>query len=171
MNVYERTIPALKNGMTTMQGLLKKAADHPRADALLDTKLADDMHPLAVQVRFLSNQPGEAIAQLTARSFVSRDDNVTTIADAAESISRTKTLLTDIRESEVVPGDHTLALVLPNGMEFSLTADAYVRDWVLPNFYFHLTIAYAILRSEGLDIGKADFLPQMAAYMTKMPGA
>jgi hypothetical protein len=54
-------------------------------------------------------------------------------------------------------------------MQFALTREQYVRDWSLPNFYFHLMTAYALLRSEGLEIGKIDFMPHMMGYMTKGP--
>ena len=61
--------------------------------------------------------------------------------------------------------DRPIAHALPAGMIFDLTADRYARDWTLPQFYFHLMIAYAILRSEGVDLGKVDYVPHMFAYL------
>ena len=75
----------------------------------------------------------------------------------------------EVAEDELIAGDQTIVLDLPNGMEFTLTAEEYIRDYSLPNFQFHLVTAYAILRSEGLEIGKADFLGHMFKYATKMP--
>jgi len=54
---------------------------------------------------------------------------------------------------------------LPNGMIFDLTAEEYARDWTLAQFYFHIMTAYAILRSEGVDLGKADYVPHMLTYL------
>ena len=170
MNLYQQTIPVFRNGLTMLQGLLKKAQAHPKGEGLLNARLADDMHPLAVQIRFVSNQPGEAVARLTDCTFLSRDDNDESFVEARNSLKKTDALLAEIDESEFMERTATLVLDLSNGMEFTMSADQFVRDWALPNFYFHLTAAYAILRSEGLEIGKADFLPQMTQYATKIPG-
>lgn len=58
-----------------------------------------------------------------------------------------------------------IAHALPAGMIFDLTAEQYVRDWALPQFYFHVMTAYAILRSEGVDLGKADYVAHMLPYL------
>lgn len=58
-----------------------------------------------------------------------------------------------------------IAHALPIGMVFDLTAEQYVRDWALPQFYFHVVIAYAILRSDGIELGKADYVTHMFAYL------
>lgn len=170
MTLYDQSIAAYRARLNTMSGLLSKAAAHPKGDALLQARLADDMHPLATQVRFVTNLPGEALPRLTGREFASRDDNETTIAAAQAALEETKALLDSVDASELVAADETLVLDLPNGMQFTMTAEQYVQDWSLPNFYFHLTTAYAILRMEGLDIGKIDFMPHMMPYMTKAPG-
>ena len=61
--------------------------------------------------------------------------------------------------------DGPMALDLPNGMTFDLTAEQFARDWALGQFYFHVTAAYAILRKEGVEIGKADYVPHMFGYL------
>ena len=58
-----------------------------------------------------------------------------------------------------------MALELPNGMAFDMAAEEYVRDWALPQFYFHVVTAYAILRHHGVAIGKGDYVPHMFAYL------
>ena len=170
MEIYDTLIPTFRNGLSVLHRLLAKAQAQPNGDRLLEAKIAEDMHPLAMQIRFLTNHPGEAITRLTDREFTSRDANDANLDDAIASLTGTDALLADIGTDELLDETETLVLNLPNGMEFTMTAAQYARDWVLPNFYFHLTTAYAILRSEGLEIGKADFLPQMAQYATKMPG-
>ena len=170
MTLYQQSIEVYRQGLTMLSGLLTKAEAHPKGNELLGAKLADDMHPLSVQIRFLSNQPGEAAERLTGRKFTSRDEDDASFADAKAVLADMQDYLGSIAESELVAADESLVINLPNGMEFTMTAEQYVRDWSMPNFYFHLTTAYAILRSEGLDIGKADFLPHMFKYATKMPG-
>ena len=58
-----------------------------------------------------------------------------------------------------------IAHALPQGMVFDLTAEQYVRDWALPQFYFHVMTAYAILRAQGVELGKADYVAHMFAYL------
>ena len=58
-----------------------------------------------------------------------------------------------------------IAHTLPAGMVFDLTAEQYARDWALPQFYFHVMIAYAILRAQGVDLGKADYVAHMFPYL------
>ena len=169
MNLYDQSITVYRQGLTMLSGMLVKAAAHEKGDALLEAKLADDMHPLAVQIRFLSNQPGEAAERLTGRRFTSRDENDASLADAQQVLAKMDEYLSSINAEDLGAADNSLVIDLPNGMEFTMTAEQYVRDWSIPNFYFHLTTAYAILRKEGLNLGKADFLPHMMKYATKMP--
>ena len=169
MTLFDQTVPVYRQGLKMLSGLLGKAGEHAAGDGLLNAKLADDMHPLAVQIRFLSNQPGEAMARLTGREFTSRDTDETTLASARSVLASMDGFLAGIDASELCSSDTQHVVDLPNGMQFTLSADEYVRDWSMPNFYFHLTTAYAILRKEGLAIGKADFLPHMGKYFTKTP--
>jgi uncharacterized protein len=69
-----------------------------------------------------------------------------------------------------VPGDSPMELTLPMGMTFDLTRDQFARDWALGQFYFHVMAAYAIFRKEGVDIGKADYVPHMFAFL-RQPAA
>lgn len=170
MNLHDQSIAVFRSRIDTLIALLTKAEAHPQSDALLGARLAEDMHPLSTQVRFVANLPGEALPRLTDRTFTSRDEDETTLAGAKAALAQTAALLDQVEASELkAPGDQ-IVLNLPNGMEFTLTAEQYVRDWSLPNFYFHLTTAYAILRMQGLEIGKVDFMPHMMRYMTKGPG-
>ncbi|MEO1220972.1 MAG: DUF1993 domain-containing protein [Pseudomonadota bacterium] len=171
MNLHEQSIAVYRARLNILTGILTKAESHPKGEALLDARLAEDMHPLATQIRFVSNLPGEALPRLTDRSFVSREEeeNPKTLAEAKAMVAQTAELLDSITADELQAADETIEITLPNGMQFALTREQYVRDWSLPNFYFHLTTAYALLRSEGLEIGKIDFMPHMMAYMTKGP--
>jgi len=170
MTLHDQSIAVYRSRLDTLIGLLAKAEAHPKGDALLEARLAEDMHPLGTQIRFLANSPGEALPRLTDRTFTSRDDSETTLAAAKATVAETAALLDSIEPDELVAPEDSIVLDLPNGMQFTLTAEQYVRDWSLPNFYFHLTTAYAILRVEGLDIGKIDFMPHMMQHMAKGPG-
>ena len=169
MNLYDQSIALYRTRLAMLSGLLAKAEAHEKGEALLSAALAPDMFPLGKQVRMLANFPGDAIARMTDRSFVGSEEAVTSFAEAKAAIAETTALLDSVEVSELCSADAPIVIALPNGMEFTMTAEQYVRDWSLPNFYFHLTTAYAILRAEGLAIGKIDFLPHMMPYMTKGP--
>ena len=158
------------NMLATLDGLLAKAAAHEKGDALLGESLAEDMLPLATQVRFLCNMPGEAMARLIGLDFKSSEADPKTIAEARSQIAQRKADIEKWSQHTFVGEDEPIELVIPNGMAFDLTAGEYVRDWAVPQFYFHATTAYAILRKEGLEIGKADFVGYMFKYLRQPAG-
>ena len=93
-------------------------------------------------------------------------DHPGSIAEArgriAETIAAVELAAADMPE---VDPSTPIAHALPQGMVFDLTAEQYARDWALPQFYFHVMTAYAILRSQGIDLGKADYVAHMFAYL------
>ncbi|MXO91387.1 DUF1993 domain-containing protein [Pontixanthobacter aquaemixtae] len=169
MTLYDQTIAVYRQSLKTLSGILDKAAAHEKGPSLLEARLAEDMHPLATQIRFVGNLPGEAMERLTGRSFTSREENDTSFADAKQALADIDEFLASIEAAELKDAGETMVLDIPNGMEFTLKVEEYVRDWSIPNFYFHLTTAYAILRSEGVELGKADFMSHMFKYVTKGP--
>lgn len=88
------------------------------------------------------------------------------IADAQARISETLALLDSLTPDALdMEYSAPIAHALPDGMVFDLTAEQYARDWALAQFYFHVMTAYAILRSEKVDIGKIDYIPHMLAFL------
>lgn len=144
---------------------------------MLLARLAPDMFPLSTQVRFACVQAWEAVSRLRGEDFPvsiktlleegrNANEYPGTMTDAQARISETIAML-DRLGPEALDGDpeRTIAHALPTGMIFDLTAEQYARDWTIPQFYFHLVTAYAILRSEDVDLGKADYVPHMFAYL------
>lgn len=170
MNTKSLLVTTQRNMLGTLKGLLAKAAADERGDALLQAKLADDMHPLAVQVRFLCNMVGEAIARVAGIEFISTEDDPATIDDAIIRIGSTLEQLDEWEKLEFAADDAPLELAIPNGMVFDMTTITYARDWSVPQFYFHVMAAYSILRKEGLEVGKADFVPYMFQYIRQPAG-
>ncbi len=165
MSVKDQIVPVWKQMLGTLDGLLAKAETDQRGDALLETKLADDMHPLSTQVRFLCNMPGEAMVRLAGIEFTSSEDDPKTLSEARERIAATRAQIDGWSKLDFVTGETAIELILPNGMTFDLSAAEYIRDWALAQYYFHTVAAYAILRKEGLAIGKIDYVPYMMRYM------
>lgn len=165
MPIKDQILPVWNQMLGTLDGLLAKAEAHGKGEALMEARLADDMHPLSVQVRFVCNMPGEAMVRLAGIPFTSTEDNPSDLAEARAWITARRKTIADWNALDFVGDDAPIELALPNGMTFDLTAQEYVRDWALAQFYFHITTAYAILRKEGLDLGKIDYVPYIMRYM------
>ena len=180
MSLTSLLVPTYKQMLKALSGWLDKAqAQMPggRAEKLLSAKLAPDMFPLSTQIRFACVQAQEGVFRLRGAEFPASitallnegrtaGEHPGSIADAKARIGETVALLDDL-SPDALDGDpdRPIAHALPMGMIFDLTAEQYARDWALPQFYFHLMIAYAILRSEGVELGKADYVTHMFAYL------
>jgi len=180
MTLTNLLVPTYTQMLNTLSGWLDKAGRQmpaAEAEALLSARLAPDMFPLATQVRFACVQAHEAVHRLRGEEFpaalaelLEEARNAAgqpgSITDAQQRIQQTIALLDGVGSHalDADPGKK-IAHELPNGMVFDLTAEQYARDWALPQFYFHLMTAYAILRSEKVELGKADYIPHMFAYL------
>lgn len=171
MTTAETLLTTYHNMLGSLDGWLAKAEEHPKGDALLEARLADDMFPLARQVRFCSNLPGEAMNATSDVAFGPSDIDDSTLSAARDRISATRAMIEGWRAVALAADDAPVILSLANGMTFDLTTASYVRDWALPQFYFHLMTAYAILRANGVALGKVDYVGYMLAFMRQPAGA
>ncbi|GAA4047096.1 DUF1993 domain-containing protein [Parerythrobacter jejuensis] len=165
MSLYDLAIPTYRNMLQALDRFLAKAEDHSEGDALLAERLSEDMHPLSTQVRFVTNLPFEGLQRLTGKPFTSLEEDPETLAASrklvAEALQRLATFTTD----DFPAADTALEMEIPNGMTFDLTAEQHLRDWSFPNFYFHTSAAYAILRMKGIPLGKLDLMGHMMPYL------
>lgn len=159
------------NLLGSLDGWLAKAGAHDTGDALLEARLAEDMFPLARQIRFACNLPGEAMAGVAGVAYSSSDIDDTTLSAARERVAATRALIAGWRNTAFGADDAAVEFSLANGMTFDLDTESYVRDWALPQFYFHLMSVYAILRSAGVPLGKADYVGFMFQYLRQPPTA
>ena len=177
MTLSDIIVPTYVHMLGALGAWLAKAEARSDADALMAARLAPDMFPLATQIRFACVQAQEGVYRLRGEDF---PDSVTalldegrnagerpgTIADARARVAETLTLLEAIGGTvpDIDPAA-PIAHALPQGMIFDLTAQQFVRDWALPQFYFHLMTAYAILRAQGVELGKVDYVAHMFPYL------
>jgi hypothetical protein len=179
MSLTQLLVPTYRHMLATLVALLDKAHGQLEGHSapLLSARLAPDMYPLATQIRFAAYQAQEATFRLRGMPIPPWLDEIAAEArgagDAPGSIESGKArimqalaFLDGLEPDALDSGAHQkIALELPNGMAFDMTGDAFSRDWALPQFYFHVVTAYAILRNQGIDIGKADYVPHMFAYL------
>ncbi len=182
MSLTEAFVPACAQTLRAMNGWLDKAVNHATAgggdaEALLSLRLAPDMYPLAAQLRFpcfmaqepafrLSGRPVPEALEEVRREGWNAGEQPGTWVDARNRILEAIDALDQLAPSQFDgERDRAIMLDLPNGMIFDLTGEQYVRDWILPQFYFHAGMAYAILRNHGVALGKADLVPHMFGYL------
>lgn len=172
-------VPTYINMLRTLAGLVDKMEqDAPdRADALLSARLAPDMYPLATQLRYAAYQAQDATFRLRNQANPPALEEVViearqagdvpgSLADARRRIDDALSHLDSLADDALDDGaDLPIVIALPGGLTFDMTGEQYARDWALPQFYFHVITAYAILRNHGVAIGKADYVPHMFGYL------
>ncbi|MBS0393087.1 MAG: DUF1993 domain-containing protein [Proteobacteria bacterium] len=163
LSLYDASIPALDLGLTNLEAILDKAAAHAEAkklDArvLPDARLIADMFPLKRQVQIACDTAKGAAARLAGVDIPKHEDTESTIAELKERIAKTRAFLASVTP-EQVNGSTAREIVLQFPRQtLRFSAHDYALRFVLPNFYFHVTTAYAVLRKNGIDVGKNDYL-------------
>jgi len=180
LTLPDMLVPTYVQTLTALSAWLGKAEAHAfrqDADALMSARLAPDMFPLSTQIRFACVQALEGLCRLQGEDFPdlhevllnegrNAGEHPGSITEGRARIEETLDVVSGMasRLSDVAP-ETPIAHVLPNGIIFDLTAEQYVRDWALPQFYFHVMIAYAILRAAGVDLGKADYVAHLFPFV------
>jgi hypothetical protein len=180
MTLTNLLIPTYTQMLKSLSGWLQKAQKQlpeAEAEALLLARLAPDMFPLSTQIRFACVQAYEAASRLRAEPLPglitelldegrNAGERPGLLFDAQGRIDQTIALLEGLAPDALdVDPNATIAHELPNGIIFDLTAEQYARDWTLPQFYFHVMTAYSILRNSRVELGKADYVSHMFAYL------
>jgi hypothetical protein len=120
------------------------------------------MYPLPRQFQIVSDTAKNAVARLTGAEAPSMADNEASFDELQQRCDKTITYLESIDRSALdASADQEVVIRFPNGMGYRFTGRDYVTGFALPNFYFHVTAAYAILRASGVPIGKPDFLAHL----------
>ncbi|KAI3589431.1 DUF1993 family protein [Cupriavidus sp. CER94] len=163
LSMYDVSIPVFVRALTNLSAILEKGAAHAQAQGmdaaeLLQTRLIADMDALPAQVQRASDSAKGCAARLAGIDIPSYPDNETTFPELQERIARTVGFLKSIRP-EQLEGSETrvVELKLRNG-PVTFDGKSYTLGFALPNFYFHVTTAYDLLRHKGVQIGKMDFL-------------
>jgi len=162
--VYDLAIATMLRSLRNLDAIVRKAEDYVAADknlepeTLIQARLYPNMRPFIFHIRVATDTAKGAAARLTGKPVPSWPDEEKTFAEVHERLGKAISYLssfapTDFDGSE----DRSIELkVGPRTMQF--TGRSYISDFVLPNFFFHVTTAYNILRHNGVVIGKADFL-------------
>lgn len=160
--LYQFTVPVFVKALKALDAILVKAEAHIAEKhldegALLDERLAPDMFPLKKQIQVACDNAKGATARLSGVEVPVHPDEEKTFADLHARIEKTLAFIQSVPEASFEQAADR-QVTLPYFPEKYMTGFDYAREYALPNFFFHITIAYALLRKEGLAIGKADFM-------------
>jgi len=162
-SVYEASIPPMIHFFEGLSKILHKAVhqakerDMPLSE-LLEARLAPDMHPFPRQIQIASDIAKLGAARLTGTEAPSFPDTETTFPELQDRIRKTIDYLKSVPQEKFEGSeDRSVTLKFPQG-EMTFTGRVFLSNFVLPNFYFHVTTAYDLLRHKGIAIGKMDYM-------------
>jgi len=159
----QASLPVFEIGLNALAAVLDKAAAHAAAKkidpaVLLGWRLAPDMFALARQVQVASDQAKNGAARLAGIEPPKFEDTETTIEQLKERLAKTVAFLKTL-DAKTIDASADREITFPLGPSKGVMKGAdYLNHFVLPNFYFHMTAAYAIVRTVGVEVGKRDFL-------------
>lgn len=163
LSMYQASIPTFIRGLENLSAILTKAAAYAEAKkidpaVLINARLYPDMFPLSRQVQITTDGVKGCAARLAGIEVPSYPDTETTFPELQARIAKTIAFLQSVKPAQIDGSENRLVTLKVGGKELTFEGQPYLLTFVIPNFYFHITVAYSILRHNGLDIGKKDFL-------------
>ena len=163
LSLYETSVPALKRSLRALATILGKAAEYAESrkidpGVLLNARLYPDMFPLVRQIQIASDLAKGCAARLGRVDVPSYADDETSFEALQQRIGRTIDFIDSVDAAAIDASEDAAIVHKLREREVTFTGKTYLLAWVLPNFYFHAATAYDILRHNGLEIGKKDFL-------------
>lgn len=160
--MWEASVPVFVNSLTNMRDWLDKAAQEKTETMLMEARLAPDMRPFPAQYQMASDSAKNALARLTGTEAPSMPDTEQSFAELRDRCDRTIEYLNGFSPQDLAGSeDREVVITFPNGMGYRFAGGQYLAGFALPNFFFHATTAYAILRNAGVSLGKPDFLQHL----------
>ena len=163
MNVYDVSIPTFVHTLKSLRAIVEKGAAHAEAKkidpaVLIGSRVFPDMLPFSRQIQIATDVAKGAAARLAGMEPPKFEDTEQTFPELIARIDRTIEYLTGLAPAQLAGSeDRTITIATPRAT-FSFPGLVFLRHWALPNFFFHVTTAYNLLRHNGVEIGKADYL-------------
>ena len=160
---YDQVVTGFTHALKSLAAVLEKAKTHADTNkyefgVLLSTRLFPDMFALARQVQLVTDFAKGAAARLAAIDPPKWDDTETTYEDLQARIQKALDFLATFKPAQLEGAESRAIELKTPGGTLSFTGQAFLLHWAIPNFYFHATTAYNLLRHNGVPIGKFDFL-------------
>jgi hypothetical protein len=163
ISMHSASVPVFVRMLGNLSTWLDKAEAHALArkfdaSVYLSSRLAPDMLPFTKQIQIACDAAKFGVARLAGVESPKFEDNETSLADLRERIAKTLAYVQSVPASQI-DGSEARDVVVPRrDGSMTLKGEVYLKHWVLPNFYFHVTTAYALLRHNGVELGKGDYL-------------
>jgi uncharacterized protein len=163
LSIYDASVPTYLHMLGNLAALLDKAESHAKANGIdlatyTDARLAPDMHSLKGQIQLASDAAKSGAARLAGQTPPSFPDTEATWDELKDRVAKTVAFVRTIRREDVEAREaETVELPLPS-RTLTFTASDFLLRFSLPNFLFHVTTAYALLRAQGVPLGKLDYL-------------
>lgn len=162
LSMYQASVPVFIRGFENLQVILDKALAHAKAknfepSVLVQARLAPDMFALARQVQIASDVAKACAARLAGIENPSFADVEQTIPELKERIKKTLDFLRSVQPAQIDGSEERAITFKTRTSEYMFKGQPYLLQYAIPNFFFHVTTAYAILRHNGVELGKADF--------------
>lgn len=163
ISMYTASVPVYVQFLTALAGVLKKAEEHCATkkidpSVLVAARLYPDMFALARQVQIATDHAKGSLARLAGVEIPSFADTETTFSELQARVAKTLVFVQSFKPAQIDGSDDKDIVLEIHGNKFEFNGAGYLTTWALPNFFFHLTTAYAILRHSGVEIGKRDFM-------------
>ncbi|MDI1308833.1 MAG: DUF1993 domain-containing protein [Methylotenera sp.] len=163
LNMYEIAIPPLDRALSNLTSILKIGEEHADAKKIehaifLNARLFPDMYPLIRQVQIATDMSKGAAARLARLEVPKFEDNESTFADLYTRIAKTIAFLDTVDSAQLEGSESREVIVNVRKIDLKFSGQDYLLKWVNPNVYFHITTCYNILRHNGVELGKPDFL-------------
>ena len=164
LSVYQVSVPVFTQLLGGLSGVLRIAQTHAEtkkidAGVFLQARLFPDMFPLTRQVQIAADFAKGAVARLAGVDVPAYEDNEASFADLLVRIEKTLAFIQSVPAADIEAGvDRSIVLRPGTPKEQTLVGSSYLLNYALPNFFFHTTTAYDILRHNGVEVGKKDYI-------------
>jgi hypothetical protein len=163
LSMYQASVPTILHFLDNLSAIIDKAAAHCEArkiepSVMITARLYPDMFPMVRQVQIATDQAKGMAARLAGIDIPSFPDEEASFDDLRARIAKTVEFVKSVPPSRIDGSEDKEIVLTVGGVERKFKGRDYLFNFVLPNFYFHTTTAYGILRHNGVEIGKKDFL-------------
>ncbi len=163
ISMYSASVPVFTRMLSNLSHFLDKATANAAVRkfdtaVLVNDRLAPDMLPFATQVRIACDAAKLSFARIGGVDAPKFDDNETTFEQLKQRIAQTLAFIATIKPEDMNGKEAVVVTFKAGPVERTLSGEDYLKHWATPNVYFHVTTAYNILRKNGVDLGKTDFL-------------
>ena len=168
ITMYTMAVDSFAPMLASLSAILDKAAAHAADTSadLANARLAPDMFSLAQQVQSACHHAQDGVGRLTGRPPSQPEPVGATLDDLKKRIAETVAYLNSVDPAAFAGAEaRDCGIEIPGTIVIDMNGLQFLRAWALPHFYFHLVTAYGILRSQGVTIGKQDYLSQVAAFI------